>query len=429
MTPFLPSRGPRALLGRETTGGLLILLGAVAGLVLANAPTREAFEAVSSARVGPAAIGPLPLHLDLAVGQWAQDGLLTVFFFTVGLELIQEFRVGSLRRPRQAAVPVLAAMGGVAAPALVYLAVDALAASGAHAHGWAIPTATDIAFAVSVLALFGRGLPGALRSFLLTLAVVDDLIGILLIAVFYPAEGGISPLALIGSLAMVAVFAVLARRRRMRWWLMAPAAVAAWALMHASGVHPTIAGVALGLVVPAGSGTAGTGSGAAAGPSRATRIDLALRPLSNGIALPVFAVFAAGVPLDPVGGPGRSGLLAQPLVWAVSAALVLGKPLGVLLTTKAVTAWTRLRLPDSIGVRDLLPVGLLCGIGFTVSMLIAGLSFEDPSLVDEARAAVLVGSTASAVLGAALLRHDARRVRGSDMNEDGAPDRDRRIIR
>ena len=421
-----PIRRVRAFVSRETTGGILILLGAIVGLVLANSPAQQWFEDLSATQVGPASVATLPVHLDLTVGQWAQDGLLALFFFTVGVELAQEFRVGSLRRPRHAAVPILAAVGGVAVPAAVFLAVDAAWAGGRNAHGWAIPTATDIAFAVAVLVIFGRGLPAALRSFLLTLAVVDDLIGIVLIAVVYSGRAGIDWAALAGAVAAVALFAWLVRRPRMRPWLAAPVAVVAWALTHASGVHATIAGAALGLVVPA-LPRAGEAL------SRATQMDLAVRPLSNGLALPVFAVFAAGVPLRLGGAAGGAaagpGLLTDPLVWAIVIALVVGKPLGVLMTTAAVTSWTGLRLPDSVGRRDLVPVGFLCGIGFTVSMLIAGLSFDDAALVDDARAAILIGSVISAALGAGMLRRAARRARSADMNEDGAPDLDRRVIR
>ncbi len=420
-TPPRRLRELRAFTSRETTGGILIMVGAVVGLALANSPARDAFDRLSTVRLGPAAIGPLDLHLDLTVTQWAQDGLLAIFFFTVGLELAQEFRVGSLRNPRQAAVPMLAAAGGVVTPALIYLGVMALTAGGRDAHGWAIPTATDIAFAVGILTLFGRGLPGALRSFLLTLAVVDDLIAIIIIAVAYPGEGGIVWQALAGAVACVALFGWLIRRPTMRWWLLVPVAVVAWAFMHASGVHATIAGVALGLTVPPVARTGETYS-------RGIRVDRVLRPLSNGVALPVFAVFGAAIPLQFGAADGQPGLFADPLVWAIVAALVIGKPLGVLVTTASVTAWTRLHLPDSIGMRDLLPVGLLCGIGFTVSLLIAGLSFTDAATMDTARAAILVGSVISAVLGVLLLRYDARRARRADMNRDGTPDVDRRVI-
>lgn len=394
----------RVLLSRETTGGVLVLIGAVVGLALANAPTGSAFRSFSQAHLG---------FLD--VGEWAQDGLLAIFFFTVGLELIQEIRVGSLRDPRKAAVPILAACGGVAAPALIYTAVVVSTSGGQYAHGWAIPTATDIAFSLSVLVLFGRGLPGGLRIFLLTLAVVDDLIGILVIAIFY--SRGIDPLALLAAAATVALFAWLVRRPRMRWWLLAPVGIVAWYFVHASGVHATIAGVALGLVTP-------TAHAKGEFVSRATRLGQLVQPVSNAIALPVFAVFAAGVPIRLGAEAGQPGLFAHPVVWAVIAALVIGKPLGVMLTTAAVTRWTGLRLPDAIGLRDLLPIGMICGVGFTVSMLIAGLSFPDGAVIDEARAGVLFGSLFAAVLGGLLLHHDARTARGTDMNEDGVPDQD-----
>lgn len=399
-----PATRLRVLLSRETTGGILVLIGAVVGLALANAPTGSAFRSFSQAPLG-----------FLSVGEWAQDGLLAIFFFTVGLELIQEIRVGSLRDPRKAAVPILAACGGVAVPALLYTAVVVSTSSGQYAHGWAIPTATDIAFSLSVLVLFGRGLPGGLRIFLLTLAVVDDLIGILVIAIFY--SHGIDLVALLAAAAAVALFAWLVRRQRMRWWLLVPVGIVAWYFMHASGVHATIAGVALGLATP-------TSRAKGEFVSRATRLGQLVQPVSNAIALPVFAVFAAGVPIRLGGEEGRPGLFAHPVVWAVIVALVVGKPLGVMLTTAAVTRWTGLRLPDAVGLRDLLPIGMICGVGFTVSMLIAGLSFPDGTVIDEARAGVLFASLLAALLGGLLLHHDARTARGTDMNEDGIPDQD-----
>lgn len=404
----------RAFLNRETTGGVLVLIGAIIGLALANAPSGPAYRALSQTVLGPASIG-----LDLTVSQWAQDGLLAIFFFTIGLELISEIRVGSLHDPRKAAVPILAACGGVAVPAIIYTAVIVATSSTQYLHGWAIPTATDIAFSLAVLVIAGRGLPSGLRIFLLTMAVVDDLIGILVIAIFY--SHGLNLLALLAAGAAVAVFAILVRRRKMRWWLLIPVALIAWWCMHASGVHATIAGVALGLVAPAVRREGET-------VSRATRLGQLVGPLSNAIALPVFALFAAGVPISLTGSGGDGGLFTHPLVWAVTAALVIGKPVGILLTSAALTRWTALRLPDAVGTRDLLPVGLLCGIGFTVSMLIAGLSFRDGVAIDEARAAILVGSLISAVLGGLLLHHDSRIARGPDMNEDGVPDQDVRPL-
>jgi len=401
----------KAWMSRETTGGALLIGAAFLALLWANSPWRESYQALSAAVVGPAAIGPLPVHLDLSLSTWAADGLLAIFFFVVGVELKQEFVAGSLRNPKEAGVPMIAAVGGMAVPALVYVGIVLVLGEPGALHGWAIPTATDIAFAVGVLAIFGRGLPTAIRTFLLTLAVVDDLLAIVVIAIFYTSE--IEWLPLLGTLVCVGLFWWHVRSRRPRWFVLLPLAIVAWALMHASGVHATIAGVLLGFTVPA---IARHGEAS----SRTTQYEHRLRPLSSGVALPVFAFFAAGVSL--VDGDGPGAVLGQPVVAAIAAGLVLGKLIGVLGTTALVTRLTPLRLPDGIGVRDLLPVGFLAGIGFTVSLLISELSFGDSEHTDGAKIAILGGSVLAAILGAVSLRWDARRARTTDMNLDGVDD-------
>ncbi|MFI6426107.1 Na+/H+ antiporter NhaA [Promicromonospora sp. NPDC050880] len=401
----------RKWVSRETTGGALLIGAAFLALVWANSPWRESYQALSGTVVGPAAIGPLPVHLDLTLATWAADGLLAIFFFVVGVELKQEFVAGSLRNPKEAGVPMIAAVGGMAMPALIYVGALLLLDEPGALHGWAIPTATDIAFAVGVLAIFGRGLPAAIRTFLLTLAVVDDLLAIVVIAIFYTSE--IHWLPLLGTLVCVVLYAWHVRSRAPRWYVLLPLAVVAWALMHSSGVHATIAGVLLGFTVPA---IARHGEPTA----RTARYEHRLRPISSGIALPVFAFFAAGVSLVDGGGPGA--VVGQPVVAAIAAGLVVGKLVGVLGTTALVTRVTPLRLPDGIGVRDLLPVGLLAGIGFTVSLLISELSFGDSEHTDGAKIAILGASVLAAILGGVSLRWDARRARTSDMNLDGRAD-------
>lgn len=407
----------RTWAARETTGGALLIGAAFLALLWANSPWRDAYQALSATVVGPAAIGPLPVHLDLSLSTWAADGLLAIFFFVVGVELKQEFVAGSLRNPKEAGVPMIAAVGGMAVPALIYAAVVLGLGDPGALRGWAIPTATDIAFAVGVLAIFGRGLPTAIRTFLLTLAVVDDLLAIVVIAIFYTSE--IHWLSLLGTLVCVALFLWHVRSRKPRWFVLLPLAAVAWALMHASGVHATISGVLLGFTVPA---LAMHGEAA----SRTTQYEHRLKPLSSGIALPVFAFFAAGVSL--VDGDGPGAVIGQPVVAAIAGGLVLGKLLGVLGTTALITRITPLRLPDGIGVRDLLPVGLLAGIGFTVSLLISELSFGDSEHTDGAKIAILGASVLAAILGAISLRWDARRARTADMNLDGRPDEVRSYI-
>jgi NhaA family Na+:H+ antiporter len=407
----------RTWAARETTGGALLIGAAFLALLWANSPWRDAYQALSATVVGPAAVGPLPVYLNLSLSAWASDGLLAIFFFVVGVELKQEFVAGSLRNPKEAGVPMIAAVGGMAVPALIYATVVLSLGDPRALHGWAIPTATDIAFAVGVLAIFGRGLPTAIRTFLLTLAVVDDLLAIVVIAIFYTSE--IHWLSLLGTFVCVALFLWHVRSRRPRWFVLLPLAAVAWALMHTSGIHPTISGVLLGFTVPAlavhGEAT-----------SRTAQYEHRLKPLSSGVALPVFAFFAAGVSL--VDGDGPGAVIGQPVVAAIATGMVLGKLLGVLGTTALITRITPLRLPDGIGVRDLLPVGLLAGIGFTVSLLISGLSFGDSEHTDGAKIAILGASVLAAILGAISLRWDARRARTADMNLDGRPDQVRSYI-
>ncbi len=391
-------------LREERVGGVLLLLGTVVALIWANA-WPAAYDAVSGAVVGPAA-----LHLDLTLAQWATDGLLAVFFFVVGLELARELTVGELRRPATAVVPIAAAVGGMLVPAALYLAVN-LTAAGGEPRGWAVPTATDIAFAVSVFALAGRGLPSALRAFLLTLAVVDDLLAIVVIGVVYTERVAFGPLAL--GLGAVVVFAVLARRALGplgRWapFVLIPLGVAAWAAVHASGVHATIAGVALGLVVPASPEASGRARRLAEVPTTSVAEDWEhrWRPWSAGFAVPVFAVFAAGVTLS-------AGVVADavrdPVAQGVALGLVVGKPLGILGATWLVARFTRATLAPGVAWADVLGIGLVGGIGFTVSLLVGELAFGNGSPHDEhAVLAVLAASLCAAVLGAVALRLRAR---------------------
>lgn len=396
----------------DVVAGVLMISAAVAALAWANSPWRESYSTLSAITIGPAA-----LNLNLSLSTWAADGLLAIFFLVVGLELKHEIVAGSLRNPRQAGVPVLAAIGGMLLPALIYVGVVLALGSSASLQGWAIPTATDIAFALAILAIFGRGLPAALRVFLLTLAVVDDLLAIIVIAVFY--SQGVDLLALLAAMIAVGVFAVAARMKRLHWWILVPLGVIAWIFMHESGVHATIAGVMLGLAMPA---KAIHGDAA----PRTHQVERFVRPLTAGLALPIFAFFAAGITVD--GGDSITSILTDPVAIAIVAALIAGKLTGVLGVTAIVTRITPLRLPDRIGVRDLLPIALLAAIGFTVSLLIAELSFAESTQEPTAKLAVLIASAMAALLAAVALRWDARRARRRDMNNDGVPDHDPALI-
>ena len=391
------------LLRRETVGGALLLVAAVVALVWANSGWASGYASLRDLTVGPAA-----LHLDLTLGTWAADGLLAVFFFVAGLEVKREFVAGDLRDPRRAAIPVLAAVGGMVVPALVYVAVN-LASGGDHLAGWAIPTATDIAFAVAVLAVVSTHLPVALRTFLLTLAVVDDLFAITIIAVFYTRS--LEPGWLLLALVPIGVFGLLVQRRIRSWWLLLPLALVAWALVHASGVHATVAGVLLALTVPVVRSDAAGGPDA--GPGMAEHFEHLLRPLSAGFAVPVFALFAAGVHVGGVSGLGDA--LTDPVALGIVAGLVVGKTVGVFGSTWLMARFTRAELDDDLAWVDVLGVAMLAGIGFTVSLLIGELAFGTDSLTDEhVKVRVLTGSVLAAVLASLLLRARNRAYRSLD---------------
>ncbi|MEV0157278.1 Na+/H+ antiporter NhaA [Micromonospora sp. NPDC050686] len=401
------------VLRTETVGGGLLLLGAVLALLWANSPWGDSYVALARWVPWPGGAG---LHLDLDLAQWAADGLLAIFFFVVGLELKREFVAGDLRDPRRATLPVVAALGGMLVPALIYVAVN-LGAGGSGLRGWAIPTATDIAFALAVLAVIGSHLPHGLRAFLLTLAVVDDLFAITIIAIFYTA--GFSPLPLLAALVPIAAFGLLVQRRKTWWWALVPLAVLAWALVHVSGVHATVAGVLLGFTVPVLGGKGG-------GPGLAEHLEHRLRPVSAGFAVPVFAFFAAGVSLRDA---DLGAVLTDPVVIGIVAGLVLGKAIGILGSTWLLARFTRAELDENIRWADLLGVALLAGIGFTVSLLIGELAFGVGSTEDDrVKTAVLAASVTAAVLASVVLvrRNSAyRRIAQQetrDADGDGVPD-------
>ncbi|MFC5381935.1 Na+/H+ antiporter NhaA [Aquipuribacter nitratireducens] len=383
----------------ETVGGAVLLVAAVVAVVWANLPVRQVYEDLREfvPYAGSLVVGPLEFGLDLSLAKWAADGLLAIFFFIVGLELKREFLAGSLRRPSQAAVPMIAAVGGMAVPALFYTLVAARAGSDALV-GWAIPAATDIAFALAVLAVIGSNLPGALRAFLLTLAVVDDLLAIIIIAVFYTSELRIEYLA--GALVPILVFALLVQRRITAWYLLIPLALIAWLFVHESGVHATIAGVLLGFTVPVLRPEQD-------GDCLASHLEHVWRPVSAGLAIPLYAFFAAGVNFTE---EGLGQVFADPVAQGVVVGLVLGKVVGVFGTTWLLAKFTRAELDRDLAWPDVLGVALLAGIGFTVSLLIGELAFGAESETGQhVTAGVLFGSLISAILASLVL---ARRNRG-----------------
>src|SRR6478735_2172409 len=412
------------ILRKETVGGALLVAAAVIALIWANSPASESYFALRDFKVGYE-----PWHLDLSLGAWAADGLLAIFFFLVGLELKREFVAGDLRQLNKSIVPVAAAVGGVAVPAVIYAVVNF--SSPGTLRGWAIPTATDIAFAVAVLAIIGSHLPSALRIFLLTLAVVDDLIAITIIAFFYSSDIQVAPLLL--ALIPLAIYAFLAQAYRRffgrhaaaAWLILLPLGAATWALVHASGIHATVAGVLLGFAIPVIRSQAS--GGPEAGPGLAEIFEHRFRPISAGIAVPVFAFFSAGVSVG--GWDGLRSALTDPVAIGIILALVLGKPAGILGTTWLLTKATRASLDKSLKWIDVFGVSVLAGIGFTVSLLVAELSFGHGSTHDDhAKVGILAASLLAALLATAVLRTRNRQYRLAeelekvDSDNDGVPD-------
>lgn len=367
-----------SLLRSERFPAIVLLAAAAAGLIVANSAAGPAVDEVMHVAVG------IPGLFELSAAHWVKDGLLALFFFVVAVELQYELTNGQLNSLRKAIQPAIAAAGGVLAPILVYLAISG---GSDAAGGWPIPTATDIAFALGVLAVFGRGLPSALRIFLLALAILDDIVGIVFIAVLFTSDVNIGMLAL-AALAVVA-FGVVSRwlRRSNRVGvgiLLVVLAVAAWALTYLSGVHATIAGVALGLAMMQ---------------RPALHVRHALEPWVNGLVLPLFAFSAALVVIPAVPLSQLS-----PAFWGVLVALPAGKIVGITLA-----GWVSLRVGSAgsaphLSFTDLLAAGALGGIGFTVSLLLSELAFADAAaLRDQATLGVLAGSLVSLALAGVLV--------------------------
>ena len=365
------------VLRRETVGGVLMLVAAAVALVWANV-SPGSYAAVGHVRLGP-----------LDVEHWTADGLLAIFFFLAGLELKRELTVGTLALPAQALVPVVAAVCGMAVPALICLAVNL--APGGQPTAWAVPMATDIAFALAILAVVAPGLPRGLRAFLLTLAIVDDLGSILVIATVFTERVSLGWLA--GGAACAALWWLLQRRRVRGWYLYVPLALLCWWCVHESGVHATVAGVALGLLTR--------------GDEHDPRAPLDAwehrwRPVSAGFAVPLFALFAAGVTLTP---SALRALVTTPLGLGIVLGLVVGKTLGVFGGAWLTARLTRAELTPGLRWTEVFSASVLAGVGFTVALLIADLAFPDaPALAEEAKAAVLAGSLLAALLAAVSLR-------------------------
>ena len=375
-------------LRQETTGGRLLLLATAVALLWANV----AGDWYTSFWEAETSLGPSWLHLDLTLGDWAADGLLAVFFFIAGMEVKRELKVGELAGRRAAALPVFAAVGGMAVPALVALAVSWGAAVDGGA--WAIPVATDIAFALGVLALAGTALPSGVRVLLLAIAVIDDLLAITLIAILFTED--LALLWLAGGLLAGVLYWLAFRYRLDRAWLLCVFAVVAWICVHASGVHATVAGILLGLLTPVR-----PRDGEAARPS--ARLEHRLHPFSAGVAVPVFALAATGIPLAAAGDA-----LDDRVALGVFAGLLLGKVVGIFGGARLAVRLRLGTLPDSVTWGDVLPVAMLGAIGYTVSLLISRLAFSDVGAEERSAAAVLVASVLASLIAVVLLRRRPR---------------------
>ncbi|HEY5836324.1 Na+/H+ antiporter NhaA [Streptomyces sp.] len=393
----------------ETVGGLILLAAAVVALVWANTPFSGAYEEIRDFHFGIPALG-----LDLSVGHWTADGLLTVFFLVAGIELKRELVVGELRTPATAALPVVAAVCGMAVPAALCAATAGI--GGGSTNGWAVPMATDIAFALAVLAVISTHLPTALRAFLLTLAVVDDLGAILVIALFFTSD--LNPAALAGAFAGLVAFHVLQRWRVTGWWWYLPLGTVIWALMYNGGIHATVAGVAMGLILRT---TRDKGERASPG----ERTGHLLHPFSAGVCVPLFALFAAGVTIS---GDALTGVFTTPEPVGVILGLVAGKILGIFAGTCLAARFTRARLNPDLAWADVFGLATLAGIGFTVALLIGELAFPRGDAAEHVKAAVLIGSLTAALLAALFLRRRNSVYRrlweeeNLDENADGIPD-------
>ena len=374
----------RAFLQSETTGGALLIGAALIGLLLANGPLSSAFQSIATTKIGIDA-----LDLNMTIQKWTADALLAIFFFVIGCELKHELVVGTLSKPRQAMLPVAAALGGMAVPALLYVAISRSGAADA-VNGWGIPMATDIAFALAVLAVLGRGLPSGVRAFLLTLAIVDDLGAILVIALFYSAGLSLEWIAV--SALLLALFALAQRQRFTSPIIYVPLALAVWYAVHAAGVHATIAGVALGLLMRVKKDPGETDA-------PVDRATARFHPISAVVAVPLFALFAAVVDLRSI---DLGAVISSPILLGVFVGLVVGKPVGIILAARLATALGA-RLSPGVQWIDIALIGALAGIGFTVSLLISELAFTSETSLSAAKLGVLIASIAAVVVSGALL--------------------------
>ncbi|MCF6378029.1 Na+/H+ antiporter NhaA [Nocardioides KLBMP 9356] len=430
----LVARPVREFLRVEAAGSLLLLLAAAVALLWANSPWASSYDSLWHTHL---VLDVGPLHLDESLQHWVNDALMVVFFFVVGLEIKYELVNGDLRDPKTAALPIVAAIGGMVVPAGIYLALNPPGSDGSA--GWGIPMATDIAFAVGVLGILGRRIPSSARLFLLTLAIVDDIGAILVIAVFYTSDLSLGWLAI--ALALLAAMAVAKALRIWTVVVYAVLGVGVWFALLESGVHATLAGVAIGLLAPASPLLKEDVSRKYArealrdhhldpdelaklrfllkeSVSVVERLQATLHPVSSYVVLPVFALANAGVELGAIGK-----VFTEPVGIGIVLGLVLGKPVGIFLASFAAVRLGLGRLPEDTTWPMVLGLGAVGGIGFTVSIFIAGLSFPGADLLtEEAKIAILLASLIAAVVGVVLLMASTRRQGGVSRDEMVGPE-------
>lgn len=373
----------RQFIEHEATGGIILASAALVAILLVNFGLNDAYHHLLEERVR---IGIGSLTLDKSLHHFINDGLMAVFFFLVGLEIKREVLEGNLSSPSQIILPAVAALGGIAVPSGLYAFINW--GNAATIGGWAIPAATDIAFALGALALLGVRAPLSLKIFLLTLATFDDLAAIIIIALFYTSQ--LSIVALAGALAVLAVLFAYSRMGGGRTGIFILGGILMWLFVLKSGVHATLAGVALGLLIPLKRGD---------GTSPLHELEHGLHPYVKFAILPLFAFANAGLPLD-----GFSlANLAQPLPFGIIAGLTLGKPVGIMLAVLLLVGTKLAKLPEGVNWRYMLGVSCLAGIGFTMSLFIGSLAFADAGLNAEVRVGVVAASLLSMALGLGIM--------------------------
>jgi Na+:H+ antiporter, NhaA family len=364
----------------------LVLLGAaIAALVVANSGMAASYTAILKT---PLTVGFSPFAITDSLQTWIKNALMAVFFLLVGLEIKAEFKEGALSERERAILPFAAALGGMIAPALIYLAM--VGTTSTNARGWAIPCATDIAFAVGVVGLLGKKVPASLKAFLLAVAVIDDLGAILIIAFFYTA--GLDLAALAAVAVVVAIMAVLNWRNVSNLWIYLALGVVLWIFVYRSGVNPTLAGVITALFIPL----------KALDGLKSPLHDLAhaIKWPVTFLIMPIFAFANAGVSLQGLTLPD----LAQPVTSGIALGLLLGKPIGITLFTLLVVKLGIARLPEGVTWTQVVGVGFIAGIGFTMSLFVGVLAFEGmDQMMNQVRLGVLSGSTLAALIGALIL--------------------------